>query len=347
MVPRTIYPRRRNAVRAVSVGISVGAILLAFLTPAHSASATQWMSQPPVHHARAGLNVEQTDNAILAIGGFDTNDVTGVMEARRPDGAGAWHEVASMPTPRADFASAVVDGFVFAAGGFDEVDETNVVEKYNPRSNRWSTSRPLPQPRGGTAGASLGGRFYVAGGYITPAVGPDQLTNSVLSYDPQRDRWNKVAPMHTARYNLRLVGTDRSLYAIGGIDANEASLTTVEQYNPRTDEWRTIQPLARSRAVPGVAFTRIAGHPVLAVVGGSELVAGNFAGNRRTTEVLNIDTGRWHRLDALLDPARGGLACAIAADRSVLAIGGAELVGGQTVVVSDVDALRLGPGDLH
>src|SRR5664279_1289704 len=165
-----------------------------------------------------------------------------------------------MPTARADFASAVVDGFIYAAGGYDDVDETNIVERYNPRLNRWTASRPLPQPRGGDAGASLDGVFYVAGGYITPRVGDDQLSASVLAYDPQRDRWSDVAPMHTARERLRLVAADRFLYAIGGVDANGTSLTTVERYNPRTNNWFTLQPLNASRALPGVVSTSIAGH---------------------------------------------------------------------------------------
>jgi hypothetical protein len=122
---------------------------------------------------------------------------------------------------------------VYAAGGYDDVDETSVVERYDVALNRWSTTKPLPQPRGGDAGATLDGLFHVAGGYITPAVGDDQLTASVLAYDPRRDRWTNVAPMHTPRERLRLVQAGGFLYAVGGINADgAASLTTVERYSP-------------------------------------------------------------------------------------------------------------------
>jgi hypothetical protein len=109
----------------------------------------------------------------------------------------------------------------------------------------------------------------------------------------------------------------------------------------------TIAPLNESRAFPGIVSTRIAGQPVLVVVGGAEFDAsGNLVGPRRTTEVLNITTGRWHTLDVLLDFGRAGLSSAVASGGDVLAISGGTLIDNQTVFVSNVDALRLEPRDL-
>jgi len=343
---QNMVSRIPRAVRIAAVGLSVAAFL-GSTTSAQGSALRSWVARPPVHHGRAGLDVEQTDGVILAIGGFDSSGVTGATEERSVGGSGEWHDVAPMPTARADFASAVVDGLVYAAGGYDNVDETSAVERYNVASNRWATSRPLPQPRGGDAGASLDGLFYVAGGYITPARGDDQLTASVLAYDPRRDRWTNVAPMHTARERLRLVEAGGFLYAIGGVDAGGASLATVKRYNPHTNTWATIAPLNKARAFPGVVSTSIAGHSVLVVVGGAEYnAAGDLVGPRRTSEVLNIATGKWHTIDVLLDFGRGGLSCAIAAGGDVLAISGGTLVDGQSAYVSNVSALRLEPRDL-
>ena len=342
-----INPGGASARWLATLGVCAGMLVFASATPAQSAGTRQWTSRPPVNHARAGLSVEQAGNAIVAVGGFDDNDLNGLTEARHADGLGVWHDLATMPTARANFASALVGGLLYAAGGYDAVDLTNVVERYNSRLNQWTTSRPLPQPRGGDAGASLDGVFYVAGGYITPSVGDVQLSASVLAYEPQRDIWRYVAPMHTARERHRLVAAGGFLYAIAGVDANGTSLTTVERYNPRTNVWVTIAPLGASRGVPGVVSTSIAGNPVVVVVGGVEFDAsGNVVGPRRTTEVLNIATGRWRTIDVLLPYGRASLGCAIDADGAVLAISGATLVNNQTVFVSDVDALRLEPRDL-
>jgi hypothetical protein len=296
---QNMVSRIPRAVRIAAVGLSVAAFL-GSTTSAQGSALRSWVARPPVHHGRAGLDVEQTDGVILAIGGFDSSGVTGATEERSVGGSGEWHDVAPMPTARADFASAVVDGLVYAAGS-----------------------------------------------YITPARGDDQLTASVLAYDPRRDRWTNVAPMHTARERLRLVEAGGFLYAIGGVDAGGASLATVERYNPHTNTWATIAPLNKARAFPGVVSTSIAGHSVLVVVGGAEYnAAGDLVGPRRTSEVLNIATGKWHTIDVLLDFGRGGLSCAIAAGGDVLAISGGTLVDGQSAYVSNVSALRLEPRDL-
>jgi Kelch motif len=350
----------RKRVWPRTLGVMGALLLTAYAAPPYAGASTsatssanpggatrQWVSRPPLNQARAGLNVEQVDGVIFAIGGFDSDNLYGTTEARRAAGPGIWHYVAPMPTARADFASAVVNGLIYAAGGYDDVDNSSVVETYNPRSDRWSTSRPLPQPRGGAAGASLGGLFFVAGGYITPAVGDDQLVASVLAYDPQKNTWTRIAPMHTARERFRLVAAGGYLYAIGGVNLNGQSLTAVERYDPRSNIWKTIQPLKESRALPGAVATTIAGRPVIVVVGGAEFdAAGDNVGPRRTTEVLNLGTGNWTTLDVLLDHGRAGLDCALAADGTVLAIGGGTLVDGANVFEADVDALTFEPRDL-
>ena len=144
-----INPGGASARWLATLGVCAGMLVFASATPAQSAGTRQWTSRPPVNHARAGLSVEQAGNAIVAVGGFDDNDLNGFTEARHADGPGVWHDLATMPTARANFASAVVGGFLYAAGGYDAVDLTNVVERYNSRLNQWTTSRPLPQPRGG------------------------------------------------------------------------------------------------------------------------------------------------------------------------------------------------------
>ena len=72
---------RANARWLATLGVCVGMLAFASATPAQSAGTRQWTSQPPVNHARAGLSVEQAGNAIVAVGGFDDNDLNGFTEA--------------------------------------------------------------------------------------------------------------------------------------------------------------------------------------------------------------------------------------------------------------------------
>jgi hypothetical protein len=314
----------------------------------------QWIARPPLRQARAGLGVARVGRQILAIGGFErvgvVTTVFDVVEARRVKGTGRWRDLAPMPTARANLATTEVGGLVYAIGGIeavglDEFIDSNVVETFNPRSGRWATSLPLPQPRSGPGAAGLGGLLYVAGGFI-PLTGDDfEITNSVLAYDPKQNTWRSVAPMPTARERLRLVASGRYLYAIGGFDLAGQSLATVERYDPKSNTWATMNPMIESRYLPCAVETRVGHQRVLVVVGGFEFAPGGVPiGARRTTEVFDPHTGRWTLLDVLLPIARGSHDCATEADGTVLAIGGGNPVAG---FLANVDALSLKPRDLR
>jgi N-acetylneuraminic acid mutarotase len=292
--------------------------------------------------------VATVDGQILAIGGFDDFISFDVVEARRVTGTGTWHDLAPMPTARANLATAEVGGLVYAVGGIDDVDNVDVVERFDPRSGRWASSLPLPQPRAGAGAAGLDGLLYVAGGEVKLAPDVYEVTNSVVVYDPRKNTWRSVAPMPTARFRLRLVVSGRYLFAIGGADPTGQSLTTVERYDPRSNSWATMNSMAESRVLPCAVETKVGQRRVLVVVAGAEFSAeGAFVDARRTTEVFDPGTGRWTLLEILLPTVRASHDCAIEADGTVLAIGGITHIGDPFIFLANVDALSLKPRDLR
>jgi Kelch motif len=116
------------------------------------AAAVKWIARPPLRQARGGLGVAKAGRQILAIGGFEVVDEVqavffDVVEARRVRGSGRWRDLAPLPTARGNLATAEVGGLVYAIGGLDDVNDLDVVETFDPRTGRWATSVPLPQPR--------------------------------------------------------------------------------------------------------------------------------------------------------------------------------------------------------
>jgi N-acetylneuraminic acid mutarotase len=308
-----------------------------------------------LRHARAGLGVVTVDRNILAIGGFEIDEsdvatVFDVVESRKVSGIGVWREVAPMPTSRDNFAAAVLRGQVYVAGGIGAVDTLAVVEVYNPKTGKWTTRKPLPRPRGASGAAVLGGLLYVAGGAFPVGVDDEEITNSMVVYDPGKNTWRTVAPMPTARIQLRLVAAGRYLYAIGGRGGpgNGMSMTTVERYDPRSDSWRIMAPMRERRAAPCVVETTVGNRHVLVVVAGAQFsVTGELLNGLRTTEVYDLATGRWKRIAPLLPTVRASLGCAVDADGAILAIGGGTRVGDVTVFLRNVDALLLKPRDIQ
>ena len=353
--PARVNPRhRRHAMRRLAV---VLAPLIVLVSPTaasarpsapHSAvdgvdavSVTGWTQRPPLHYPRFGSGVATVGGRILAIGGFDGDELFAVVESREVTGPGDWQTIAPLNTARTNLGTATLDGIVYAVGGYDDTSTLDVVETFDPRTITWSPGPRLPQPRGGTAAAALGGLLYVAGGFIS-APGIEETTASVIAYDPRKRAWRSVAPMPTARELLRLVTAGPYLYAVGGLSREGDSLTTIERYDPRSNRWQTVSPMQESRVAPGITTTDVGGRQVLVAVGGAIWQNFEVLGSRRTTEVYDLATGRWQVLRAELPEPRGSLGCATEADGTVLAIGGGSFAG----PAAEVLALRLTRSDL-
>jgi hypothetical protein len=291
--------------------------------------------------------VATVERRILAIGGWAGSNAFDFVEGRRVSGRGVWRDLPPMPTARVNLATAVSSGLVYTIGGFSDVDVEDVVETFNPRTGRWAAGVPLPQPRALAGAAGLGRAVYVAGGVVLLDNG-DSVTSSTLAYDAGAATWRSVAPMPTAREGLRVVAAGRYLYAIGGTNPDGVSLTTVERYDPASDRWTAMAPMVESRGLPCAVATRIGSRTFLVVVGGQELAAGGtFVGARRTTEVFDIEAGEWTLLDVLLPEVRSAHDCAVEANGTILAIGGATNTGGPPIRLADVDALKIKPSDLR
>ena len=344
---RGVLPVAVLATLVVSFAAPAGAapVDAAGAAPADAAPSEQlgqgWTPQPSLGLARAGLDVATVSGQIFAIGGFNGDaanpEVYSTVEARDVSGDGRWRMLAPMPTARTNPAAATLGGFVYVAGGFGANDETlNVVERFDPRTGAWQSSPKLPVPVGAAGAAALGGKLYVAGGLAARPTG-DEVTGAVFAFDPTRQSWTVVEPMPTPRWRLRLVAAGGFLYAIGGQSADGRTLSTVERYDPRTNNWSAGRPMREARAVPGVSVVSNGLRPLFVVIGGVQFEPSTHL--LRTSEVYDVLTGTWYAVDAQLPHARGSLGGAIESDGTVLAIGGASDITTPPSATADVDAL--------
>jgi N-acetylneuraminic acid mutarotase len=306
---------------------------------AADAAPAGWAARAPLAVARGAHSVATADGQILVFsGGVPGGDPFASVEARGVRGAGTWHSVAPIPTPRGNSAAADLDGSAYVAGGYATDGSTSdVVEKYTPRTGRWTTSTKLPARVAAAGAASLGHRLYVAGGYIPIGDDEETVTASVIAFGPAKRNWTAVAPLPTARARLRLVAAGGRLYAIGGQTAEGDTLSTVDRYNPGSNTWTTVAPMNEDRGVPGAVAVRNG----IAVIGGCHFAGGELLAFRRTTEVYDLRTGRWRLLPARLPEGRCTLGAAAEAGGSILAIGGVTDATGTPTALNTVSALRL------
>jgi N-acetylneuraminic acid mutarotase len=173
----------------------------------------------------------------------------------------------SMPTSRNDLAAGVVNNKIYAIGGHVGSPITTV-EEYDPAANQWATKANMPTARNGLAVAVVNNKIYAIGGQ-----GPTSTSYlaTVEEYDPVTNTWTNCGgictQMPTARWGLAVSVVNNKIYAIGG-QGSSGYLTTVEEYNPATNQWTTKESMQTTRYYPGVG-----------VVGGKIYAIGGWNGS--------------------------------------------------------------------
>jgi N-acetylneuraminic acid mutarotase len=126
---------------------------------------------------------------------------------------------------------------------------------YDPAANMWSELAPLPSARNHLAAVSLGGYVYAVGGRSDG--GGTVNTGELDRYDPARNEWDVLAPMPTARSGIGAAVFGGRIVVMGG-EVNFDNPPTnvfveVEVYDPATDRWSSLQPMAVPRHGIGAA----------------------------------------------------------------------------------------------
>ena len=97
--------------------------------------------------------------------------------------------------------------------------------------------------------AVLDGKLYAVGGF-----NGDDFLNSVERHDPATNAWEAVAPLTLARLGAGVAALEGKLYAVGGREDDEAEgerpAHSVERYDPASNAWEEVAPMATARAFP-------------------------------------------------------------------------------------------------
>jgi N-acetylneuraminic acid mutarotase len=159
-----------------------------------------WSSKASIHGAGVGLGVVAVDGKIYAIGGSTAVEsyrggLSAINEVYDPV-TDTWTVLASMPTPRRDFAIAAYQGKIYCIGGiagatrhqgtggvFYSIILSNVTEVYDTTTNSWSTMAPFPYKSSHLQAAIVDDQIFVL------------LGSHLLRYDPLTDLWIEKAQM--------------------------------------------------------------------------------------------------------------------------------------------------------
>ncbi|XP_049521145.1 titin isoform X4 [Dermacentor silvarum] len=164
-----------------------------------------------------------------------------------------------------------------------------LVLRYNLEENEWRRCNMMPLPRYGHRCVFLNNEIYVIGGFDNrdATYGLRMSTSFCFRYHTQTGEWNVVAPLRHARGYHNVAVLNNAIYAVGGVDANDLLLSSVERYDREEDTWVVLEKgLYCGRMGMGVA----AFQGCLWVVGGIVQIAGLQTCSTAYVEIYNPAT---------------------------------------------------------
>ncbi|XP_056294022.1 kelch repeat and BTB domain-containing protein 12 isoform X2 [Pseudoliparis swirei] len=181
---------------------------------------------------------------------------------------------------------------------------TNCVERWSLQGGPWRSAAPLPIPLAYHSVVRMKDCLYVMGGRTPQSHRtddePDRLSNRLLQYDPNANKWTGLAPMKYSKYRSSAVVLNGEIFVMGGIGCegvdrgqSRRCLDAVEIYNPDEDRWRDGPPL------PSAQLSLRTNASNAGVVGGKIYVCGYYKGADRhdniTKDILELDPreNRW------------------------------------------------------
>ena len=229
----------------------------------------KWTKKQPMALASHHVALAESNGKIYVIGGFVPPQSgppawVPIDNAWEYDPANdSWKALAPLPTKRGSPNAAAVDGKIYVIGGASThpgSKETAVHparphrsvdtnEVYDPATNTWETSSPMPTARNHAAVGVVNNKIYIIGGRIGAALMLVPATNVdiVEEYDPATNQWGGLKrSMPTARSAMAWGTHKGKIYVAGGEMRNALSYGTyraVEAFDPATNSWSLLPPM--------------------------------------------------------------------------------------------------------
>ena len=332
-------------------------VILLVIIAVEGSDANFWVQQTEVPTSRNGVARAVVGGKIYIIGGVPYSNKGGPGWSALPTVeiydtlTNTWRKGADLPTPRIAAQAAAFAGEIYVFGGYSRgkvrgTKQHKIVEVYDPQTDTWTRTRDMPTLRSGFKTAVLDGKIYAIGGAILDRQRDVEVaTDLVEAYDPLANRWEKRASMPTKRYWIDAAVINRKIYAIGGevlprhgVPLADQFYRKIEEYNPRTNQWRKLPDMPMSR----FSFDTVVVDRKVYVIGGYAL----NNGFKRVTavDVYEPSLNRW----TVIPPTPiGKVAPAVAVNGVIYVLGG--FVGGtrfsQAVEAFDTGFRAVNPKD--
>ena len=226
------------------------------------------------------------------------------------------------------------DGKLIRVGGFTaknkrgekyDLYSQKEVSVYDPASERWTPTTPLPEPRSSLDAAVLGDHLYVFGGWQLSGENEPRWHETAWSLDLSQpgSAWVSLAASPLQRRAISVAAWQGKLYVIGGMSPEDGPMTRVDIYDPVSDTW-TEGPSVIGHGMDGFGSSSFA-------------IRGNLYVSTKNGDVqcLTISQDRW-QIVGKVDPGRFFHRMVPHGDAELLLIGGANMEMGKFTQIDKI-----------
>jgi N-acetylneuraminic acid mutarotase len=161
-----------------------------------------------------------------------------------------WVHKAPLPQPLGSMAVVAVDGVIHAVGGAtgktaQDRHTVAVHYIYDPQTDQWTESIPLPFPREHFNLIALSGKLYAIGGRIENYA---QNVATVFSLDlhDKNAEWRTLPLMPTPRSGTQAAVLDGKIFLFGG-EKFGGVYNNTEMFDPVSGRWTELTPMPLGR----------------------------------------------------------------------------------------------------
>ena len=176
-------------------------------------------------YPRSSHCVVRLNDLIYMIGGECDSLILDSMEIFNLERQEAWGNGPNLKHPRSSFGACEFGNNIYVFGGKGNYSG-NTIERYDPQQNVWTVHEKMPNHLQAMEVIQHDGLIYIIGGRSN-----NQTLASLTSYNPAAHEFKVLASMNMARSDFGCAVLHGNIFVIGGLDANNEPLATVEQYN--------------------------------------------------------------------------------------------------------------------
>ncbi len=198
-------------------------------------------------HPMEGVEAVVGDDKAYFIGGYPDAPTVAFDLA-----SGDWSNIADIGRIHIESHHLVWTGSLVAmVGGHSGPQAVSIVRLYDPETDAWRESTPMPlSPRDRAAVAWTGTELIIWGGYATyPSERDDDgdfVYGNGAAYNPSTDTWRMLAESPLAdRCDHTLTWTGTEVLVFGGLpvcgDPNVLAYGDAALYDPVADSWRLVE----------------------------------------------------------------------------------------------------------